>query len=287
MEDDFDPDSLSDQELLVLPLSNIDPAKSARFISRRSTLIEKKDAEQSALEMTPGHHGPHSGNAAGQQERIALQQFLAALEDFREREDRLIAAIEDNHLETLRHLQDIDDRAIKLRDGRRAYVDGGDYRDKDGSLLRGADRDEADRLKTRNSSTWKEKSEWQARNDREALVLHDLREDRQKLDSASGKYGSMTDSQRAKLVGEENALVSKYEKETNDLTKTYSADYAAAYGIVASPRTASYAGTMDGSQNQNRVGGDFAAAATGPADSPAQRNRTPAPSTAPVPGTPT
>jgi hypothetical protein len=43
MAEEFDPDNLSDEELLVLPLSNIDPAKLARVLVRRSELIEKKE----------------------------------------------------------------------------------------------------------------------------------------------------------------------------------------------------------------------------------------------------
>src|SRR5262249_3767447 len=122
-------DDLPDEELLSLPESNIDPAQLDRFRSRRSEILEKKQAEETAPSMAATSRGQERARAENRQE-LEMERYVLALENFRQREDYLIAVIEERHRETLKRLQDIDDRAIKLHDGRRAYVDGDNYRDR-------------------------------------------------------------------------------------------------------------------------------------------------------------
>jgi hypothetical protein len=286
MADEFDPTQMSDQELLSLPESNIPPAKLGLFLARRSEIIEKREAEGIALGLTPGYDGrrpTRDGAQAEQDEQRVMQRYLLAVQDFCDREDRLIETIEDERRETLRHLQEIDDRAIKLHDGRRAYVDGSNYRDKDGVFLLGNDKDEADRLRTGTSSTWAEKSQYDLASDTENHLLRNLREDRQKLNGAMNNRSHQIDSERVDDLKEHQALLSQYEKQTDELTKSYG-DYAAAYGTADSRRTASFSGTLDSEHKQQSIGREFAAvSAPQPANLPDQErlSTVPSPQTAP------
>ena len=65
------------------------------------------------------------------------------LQEYRERSDRLLAQIEQEQIAVEKHRKEIEDNALKLRDGRRVYVDGNQYRDEQGRVLEGRDRDEA------------------------------------------------------------------------------------------------------------------------------------------------
>lgn len=271
MAEDFDPTQLSDLEILSLPESNVPAGKLDAFLARRAEVIEKQETGQTALALDPAHDARQRPDRTikKQEEQISLQRYLVAMQDIRDREDELIEEIEVEHRETLRRLKDIDAHAIKLRDGRRAYVDGDEFRDRHGILLRGADRREADRLKTKTSSTWAEESEWEKRSDLELGVLHNLRENRQKLDDTLNNSAKTTATERAEILKQEKPLLARYEIQTRDLMQSYSTDYADAYETKGSGRTAaSYASTLDGAKNAPTVAPDFSAAATGQAPKP-------------------
>ena len=80
----------------------------------------------------------------------------------------LLTRIAEREDELLVEARREDERAIKLHDGRRAYVDGKDYRDAEGQKLTGADRAEAeiDHLDHPDATTWQEKhaldEQWKA-----------------------------------------------------------------------------------------------------------------------------
>ena len=58
--------------------------------------------------------------------------------------DALGTRIDAEQAHALKQKQEIEARAIKLHDGRHAYVDGNNFRDDNGVVLQGADRDEAE-----------------------------------------------------------------------------------------------------------------------------------------------
>jgi len=170
--------------------------------------------------------------------------------------------LEEERRDTLKHLQEIDDRAIKLHDGRRAYVDGSEYRDKNGIFLRGADRDEADRLRARNASTWTEESSYEKLRTDEVRLMHDLRKDRQELDELAHDGSGLSDTDRGKNLKEVQALVEKREKEAKDLTNSYSEDYTA------------YEASSDRA-SRPAISGQFAAATKGQAEPALAADRPP------------
>lgn len=286
MAEDFDPTQLSDLEILSLPESNVPAGKLDAFLARRAEVIEKQETGQTALALDPAHDARQRPDRTieKQEEQISLQRYLVAMQGIRDREDELIEEIEAEHRQTLRRLENIDAHAIKLRDGRRAYVDGDEFRDRYGILLRGADRQEAERLRTKTSSTWTEQSEWEKRNDLELSVLHNLRENRQKLDDTLDNSAKTTATERAEILKQEKPLLARYERQTDDLTQSYSADYADAYETKGSGRTAaSYAATLDGAKNSPTVAPDFSAAAARQAPKPEPQHPKPEPS-GPTPG---
>lgn len=68
--------------------------------------------------------------------------------------DVLIEQIDKDQASARLRLKDIDDRAIKLHDGRRAYIDGDGFRDGKGNLLQGRDLEEArQKLRERRTRT--------------------------------------------------------------------------------------------------------------------------------------
>lgn len=278
MADDFDPMQMSDQELLSLPESNVPSAKLELFLSLRSAL-ERKRIEDLVGENMPGRDGSRRTGHKPQDEEqeeteFTLLQYVSAMDDLGVREDRLFQEVLEEHRQTLQRLQEIDDRAIKLHDGRRAYVDGDNYRDRAGDYMRSADKDEADRLKTGTSSTWAEKSEYENKKDAEARLLRDMEQDKEKLDANRNGAENLTGHERAARLAEEEAIAARHEKEAADLANTYSSDYGGTKGTGAAQRTASYAGTLDAEPDQRTIGREFTSASR--AANPSENPRPPA-----------
>ena len=58
--------------------------------------------------------------------------------------DHLLAQIEEQQRAIEKRRKVIDDNALKLHDGRRAYADGDQYRDDQGTVLQGGDNDKGE-----------------------------------------------------------------------------------------------------------------------------------------------
>jgi hypothetical protein len=83
------------------------------------------------------------------------------MEEYKERSDRVLAQIEEQQHALLRRRQEIEDKALRLHDGRRIYIDGDQYRDEQGDILQGRDRDQAadQHRQCPDASTWRDKKE--------------------------------------------------------------------------------------------------------------------------------
>jgi hypothetical protein len=79
-------------------------------------------------------------------------------ETLHHREEIVMARLAEREEALLAEAQRLDDRTIKLHDGRRAYVDGDRYRDAEGKELTGADRAQAEvlHLEQPHAATWQE-----------------------------------------------------------------------------------------------------------------------------------
>src|ERR1039458_7598384 len=95
----------------------------------------------------------------------ALPGGLSHLWAIRERQDRLLLRIEEEQREIDKPRKQIEDNALRLRDGRRVYVDGGRKRDGEGRVLTGPDEAEAARQHQYqpDASTWEQKQEIERR----------------------------------------------------------------------------------------------------------------------------
>jgi hypothetical protein len=89
--------------------------------------VEKLNAKVAAL------------NTLAQQGKADLSQLTLSSVAW----DVVIANIDKEQAAVLQRLKEIDERAIKLHDGRRAYVDGDRFRDESGKVLQGKDHEEA------------------------------------------------------------------------------------------------------------------------------------------------
>jgi len=78
-------------------------------------------------------------NTLGQQGKVDLSKLRLSAVAW----DVVIANVDKDLAAILQRRKEIDDRAIKLHDGRRAYVDGDRFRDENGKILQGQDHAEA------------------------------------------------------------------------------------------------------------------------------------------------
>jgi hypothetical protein len=241
-EDDLD--AIPDDELLALPDGAIPQGWLSEFFGRRAALIHQQDTDELSLELS-GDSTRHLMIFPGidpkekrRREEEGRRRALVAdqeMQEYRERSDRLLAQIEQRQVAVEKHRKEIEDNAIKLHDGRRVYVDGSQYRDEQGRVLEGRDRDEAAALHQEkpNASTWQDRQKTIAEADELERLKQKVMNDRQ-------------EAERGGDVSVANDRLSGYEKEfqsnleatrtdiaaetPTDLAASYSTDYMAAYG---------------------------------------------------------
>src|ERR1700719_1052232 len=190
-EDDFD--VLPEGELLTLPDGAIPPGWLTEFFARRAALIQQQDSNELALELS-GDSSLHlmifrnmdPNEKRRRKEEDDRRRLLAEqeLQEYCERSDRLLAWIEQEQLVVEKHRKEIEDNALKMHDGRRVYVDGNQYRDEQGRVLEGRDRDEAAALHNQkpNASTWQDRQKTIEEADELARLTQKVLDDRQEVE---------------------------------------------------------------------------------------------------------
>jgi hypothetical protein len=215
--DEDDPGNVPESELLSLPANAI-PAEFWRMWARRGEVIQQQNRDELALEragdssrhlMITAEDDPREKQK--REERNRREQFALF-----ERQERLLAAIEEQQIELEKRRREIEDNALRLRDGRRAYVDGNVYRDEQGRVLSGADEADAARAHAYqpNASSWQEKQQA----DEQAGQLRRLKEN------------IIRDRDQGLDPGQAAARLAGYEKEFNDQVQKSAAQAAPAYG---------------------------------------------------------
>jgi hypothetical protein len=293
-----DIDALSEDKLLALPEANVTPANLPKLRSLHAAALQRRNAEELAREMDPSYTGPRFFTHAprGEAERRAREseEFLRLYEESmrqaRDRSSELLDRIDHEQLMNRKRLEEIDARALTLKDGRKVYVgEDGDYLDREGHKLQGNDKDEASGLHELdpNAATWAERTEVERKNE----TLRQLRERVETLRDDAGKesgQGLSPDTLKARSDDYAKRL-SGYEKEfqsqLQDRTAALSAqgqvtddsfggsDYMAAYG--SSGRNTSHAATLDSQPNNGTLKKDFAPAAL-PSQAAAETSSQPA-----------
>ena len=139
---------LPDDELLNIPLGNLLPGELKRAFRINSEQNAKKQEEESR------HTVELSATLRRDEETETHER-----EELERYEVRLLERIYEREEELQIESAGLDQRAIKLHDGRRAYVDGDRYRDAEGRELSGADRAQAEvlHLEQPHAATWQEK----------------------------------------------------------------------------------------------------------------------------------
>jgi hypothetical protein len=178
---------LPDSELLNVPTDNLRPGELVRAFQVKAVETAKK-------------------LAAAQPDEVTLMLLAERREEAKEaeheelhrREERLLAELDKREQELFERAEGLDTRAIKLDDGRRAYVDGDKYRDAEGRELKDADRAQAEihHLDHPNAATWQEK--------------HDLDE---QFFAATRMRHQIEELQEGKAGANEATVLSRYEKQ--------------------------------------------------------------------------
>lgn len=233
-EDDLE--ELPEGELLSLPDDAIPQGWLSEFFTRRAGVIYQQNNNELALELSGDSalhlmifrdQDPREKRRRSEEEerqRLAEQE----LEEYRQRSDRLLARIDEQEHVLDKRRKEIEDKAIKLHDGRRVYVDGNQYRDKNGSVLTGIDRDEAAALHRANpqASTWQQKQDMEDRYAEAERLRQKVLQDRQ--DAERG--GDIT-AANGKLTADEKEFAAQVEARAAQAPTDYgSSDYMAAYG---------------------------------------------------------
>ena len=234
-EDDLD--ALPESELLTLPEETIPPGWLSEFFGRRAALMHQQDMNELALELS-GDSSLHlmifrdmdPREKRRRKEEEDRRRLLAEqeLQEYLDRSDRLLARIEQEQLIVEKHRKEIEDNALKLRDGRRVYVDGSQYRDEQGRVLEGRDRDEAAALHSQkpDASTWQQKQEIDRRYDELDRLKQKVLQDRQDTER-----GGDINTANGKLSADEQEFAEKVEARAQQAPADYgSSDYMAAFG---------------------------------------------------------
>ena len=240
-----DLDAIPDDQLLDLPEGAIPQGWLSEFFGRRAALIHQQSTDELSLELS-GDSTRHLMIFAGvdpkekrRREEEARRSALLAdqeMQEYRERSDRLLAQIEQRQLAVETHRKEIEDNALKLHDGRRVYVDGNQYRDEQGRVLEGRDRDEATELhhEKPNASTWQDRQKTIAEADELERLKQKVLNDRQEAERGGQDMSVAND----RMSGYEKEFQNSLEatrtdiaaKTPTDLAASYSTDYMAAYG---------------------------------------------------------
>ncbi len=302
-----DDEELTDSELLSLPGESIKPGRLTSFFARRSALISQRNLDQTWLELSgaPVRHvmlfsdqDPRAKQRRDEEEqrRRAWFAYEREREAVRAREDQLLAYIGQEQVRNRERLEDIEQRTIRLRDGRRAYVNdnGNGYVDENGRALTGADEADAraEHLKHPDAATAREKTEAERQREELERLKREIEERRARRES--GNDATLSDGERAAKLKTEQEALSADERKLADITdksyaeivkkpdgvaNTYSTDYMSGYG---NPRTTSFAKQQDGAGTV--LATNFTPAAEGQTGSDTDKDKVVVPSVTLTPG---
>ena len=227
----IDDEDIPEAQLLTLPETALPQGGLARLWAIRANALHDRDFNELLRELTgassrhlmiTAEHDPQEKEKRAERhrrEQLAVDEQRRELAD---RQDRLLAQIEERQIEIEKRRQEIEDNALRLQDGRRVYVDGDRYRDGQGRVLTGADEAEADRQHqyNPNASTWQQKQDA----DREVQEARQLKDRILK-----GENGTDTPEQASqKLSGYEREYHDKLEQRAAQAPTDFgSADYMA------------------------------------------------------------
>ena len=204
------------------------------------------------------------------------------MQDVQDRAQRLMERVEEEERRAQERRHEIDERAIRLHDGRLVYTDGDNFRDEKGRVLAGSDRDEAAGRSRAGDATWREKTNVE----RQVDALHRLQEKVGRFQNNVSRetYDNVKPENADKTASAANAELAGYEKEFQSNMKGKGEGAVQDYGSAdySGFKTTSYAAAIDpGAAKTLRT--DFAPASDGTAPDGLKTAKAPVTS-APAPG---
>jgi hypothetical protein len=181
-------DDMPEDDLLEMPEQAL-PGDLSLLWAIRSNLLHERDADELSRELAgdaPARMifpwtNPHEKRRIEEKRRREQLAYEEALIENEQRADRLLLRIDAEQAKIDERRREIEDNALRLRDGRRVYVDGNRYRDGEGRVLTGADEAEAARQHEYrpDASTWAEKQEIDRRADENQKLKDKILKDRE------------------------------------------------------------------------------------------------------------
>lgn len=242
-EDDIE--TMSEDKLLSLPSGSVPSGLLTLLWSRHADILHQRSFDEYNLELSGASSRRfmlYPGQSADEKRRIEEQEqrrrYEEAMLDIQRRSDRLLADIEFREREIEKHRQEIEDRALRLHDGRRVYFDGNGYRDETGRVLARSDATEAEGLHRArpDAPTWQERQKTiDDYDEMERLRQKVLREKQEAGAGGQGLSAETLERQRAeaeqRMTGYEREFAEKTEAAKAGIAKQ--PDIAAAYDSVS------------------------------------------------------
>jgi len=277
---------LSEPELLSMPEDNLPASQLPELLQRREDALQKKralDASGDETRLNSQNRTKEQTETEDEQRyQMEAEAYQAAMRDIYDREDILLKEVDDQEQREQQQLADIDRRALRLSDGRLAYVGtNGAYVDQQGHVLQGKDAADAqaqNRLHP-DAATWAERSSAKQQYDATIKLKQEILDAKNRQVEEDGK--DLTPEQRQASVSENSATISRYETEFQEQLAMTSAN---ASGAVATDSTFGgddYMAAYGGSGSA--LGPAFAAAANGTNANAAGTKLQAQPQTAPAP----
>jgi hypothetical protein len=237
-------DDIPEDELLSLPSDRI--SSLSRLWSVRAGMLHVKQLDELTAERAgtarPFMLFPDRDPKRREEEerRRALLAYEQAMQDIRDRSDRLLVRIDEQRHELDNRRKEMEGRALHLHDGRRAWLDGDRFRDDSGALLQGRDHSEAAALAEQHpdAPTWGEREKLRqqiAEADRMSERIHEIRK-------AANQPGQDAPALDAELSGYEKDVQQKAEARAREMRSSPEdygdADYMNAFNAAAGATTA-------------------------------------------------
>ena len=231
-------DDITEDKLLEMPEQAL-PDGLSRLWAIRSGLLHERELDEMNRERAgdaPPHmlmpwNDPREIRRVQEKRRRELRDYEQAMQEISERQDRLLLLIDAEEARIDERRREIDDNALRLRDGRRVYVDGDRYRDGQGRVLTGADEAEAAHQHEYrpDASTWTQKQEIERRSEDAKRLKDKILQDRESGQGTPEEAGT-------RLSGYEQEFHDRIEAQAQQAPADFgSADYMAGYGLSAVP----------------------------------------------------
>lgn len=227
-------DDIPEDKILETPEQAM-PGDLSRLWAMHSNVLHQREADELNAELAGdapprmifAWTSPYEKRRVEEKRRREQREYEQAMLEITERQEQLLLRISEEQAEIDRRRKEIEDNALRLRDGRRVYVDGDRFRDGEGRVLTGADEAEAAHQHEYHpdASTWAQKKNIDDRYTEAQRLKDKILKDREN--------GQGTPEQASqKLDGYESEFHDKVEARAQQAPADFgSADYMADYGV--------------------------------------------------------